>query len=215
MSELELINLNRKDIDYIENIPLTYSELVEEGKNLINLSKLIKLKLAKLAIKACTIKHGGISNNYYTLKNFAEDVGVCNKQLSDWVLVYKRVVKPANMRVVEEKDWSIAKRVSDRIAKEEMIIRSKMGIRRSKFKPPELPKEVLKEMITEARKPNGDLAMTQRYLVSAVNSIKNIKVAKSCDVNILLDINEKCQIFIEIASGIQNKTIELVEGKHG
>jgi len=212
---MELTNLTTKDIEFIENVPMSYSDLVEEGKSLINAVDLFKLKIAKLAVKACTIRHGGRSSGYYTLSDFAKDIGVDRKKLSDWVLIYRRVVVPANLKITSEKDWNIAARVSERIAKENTIIRKKDGDVRSKFVAFSPDKKLLNHLIDDVQKGADAYVHIRRYLSTALNLIKEIKTASIRDKNILLDINEKSQEFVSTAMSIQDHTIRLIENmKH-
>ena len=103
---------------------LNYEELVMEAKSLLTRSSLIKMKIAKIALDACTIRHGGRSGNHYTLTNFAKDVGISRKQLSLWTLTYTNVVRHIEDLCLEETDWVHACRVHALITAENTRLRA-------------------------------------------------------------------------------------------
>ena len=100
-----------------------YYQLVNEAKILMAKNDLLKLRLAKLAIKACSIRHGGRSDGHYTLANFASDVGVSRKQLSNWVLTFNNVVQQIEELIKTNDDWVTAQRIQALIAKENTYLR--------------------------------------------------------------------------------------------
>ncbi|GAI03248.1 unnamed protein product, partial [marine sediment metagenome] len=62
-----------------------YKTFVIEGKKLVNSIHKDESSLADLAMKVCTIQLGGQKRGFYTLANFAEDVGVCRKKMTRYV----------------------------------------------------------------------------------------------------------------------------------
>lgn len=63
--------------------------------------------ISELALKVCEIRHGGISTNIYTIKDFSEDIGMNHKTLQNWVSAYRTVVPIIGRnKINNQKDWS-------------------------------------------------------------------------------------------------------------
>ena len=110
----ELI-LTKEDINEIEVEEFkTYEKYVEAGKKLVKEVACYQAMIAYYALKICTIRHGGISNNIYTIKQYAIDIGVPVKTLQNWTLVYRRVIVHLgiNPKDITEKDWKVASKVA-------------------------------------------------------------------------------------------------------
>jgi hypothetical protein len=73
----------------------TWKECVGEAKSAISVRRCNRILIAKLALRACTIRRGGdyrspkFKDGDYgkTLKEFCESVGINNKTLGDWITV--------------------------------------------------------------------------------------------------------------------------------
>ena len=203
--------ISKKDAQFLSNIGSTYYDLVEEAKDLLLKRDLFKLKIAKLAIKACTIRHGGRSGELYTLNKFSEDCGIHRKRLSAWVLTYKRVVSKIESSVKTEDDWNTASKVSALIAKENTILKKangKSGSKNKLYEPDE--KEVLR-LLKKLSSSNDNLISVGQYISRAHHNLLQVDSIDQYDKNILLDINEKINGFINQAIAIRSKSIELME----
>ncbi|MCZ6692958.1 MAG: hypothetical protein O6939_03535 [Bacteroidetes bacterium] len=63
--------------------------------------------ISELALQVCTIRHGGISNDIYTIKDFAEEVGLKPKTLQNWIAAYRTVVPIVGRdKINTQKDWT-------------------------------------------------------------------------------------------------------------
>lgn len=94
----ELLNINT---NIMKPVNITKKELSEEEKwqsyvsraqGLISKMANHRIEIAQIAQDACNVKHGGGSHwsgheGVYTLKKFAQDVGINAKTLSNWVRV--------------------------------------------------------------------------------------------------------------------------------
>ena len=100
-----------------------YEELVKEAQILMTRTSLIKMKIARIALEACTIRHGGRSGSLYTLSKFSSDIGVSRKQLSNWCLTYTNVVHHIGDLILTENDWVSACRVHALITQENTKLR--------------------------------------------------------------------------------------------
>lgn len=98
--------------NYIE--PDSIEGYIQAGKGIVKTSQCYQALLAHYALKVCQIKHGGYSKGIYTVKNYADDIGMHYKTLQNWTLIYRRVVahldiKPEKMT---QKDWHVATKVA-------------------------------------------------------------------------------------------------------
>tara|TARA_R110000803_G_scaffold162194_1_gene225841 strand:+ start:34398 stop:35207 length:810 start_codon:yes stop_codon:yes gene_type:complete len=92
-----------------------YNSSVKIAKQLIGDMEAIQYKVALLAYKSCTIRHGGRSPGIYTILKFANDVGINPKTLSGWINVFVNVAKKLESPPTTRKEWSAAGRVNNRL----------------------------------------------------------------------------------------------------
>ncbi len=204
------IVLTKKDVSFINNIGSSYTDLVSEARDLILKTELFKLKIAKLAMKACTIRHGGRSSGLYTLNDFATDTGIARKSLSDWVITYKRVVSKIESSILTDKDWNTASRVSDLISKENSLINKAKGVQRTKtieYDPGEREVMALMEKLSSNR---NNIYETTKHIGRAHHTLRKVKEIDKYDKNLLLDANDKINNFIKEALAIQELTVKLM-----
>lgn len=98
-----------------------YLELVEEAKKLIHEHELIPLKIAKIAMEVCTIRHGGRAT-YYTLTDFANDTGISRKTLSSWVITYRVVAAKIPEKIKTDADWARAVKIGVSLARARAVM---------------------------------------------------------------------------------------------
>lgn len=98
-----------------------YLKLVDEAKELYKEHELIPLKIAKIAIEVCTIRHGGRAT-FYTLTDFANDTGINRKTLSAWVLTYKIVASKIPNKIKNNEDWAVAMKINASLARTRAIL---------------------------------------------------------------------------------------------
>ncbi len=80
-----------------------------------------RLEIAKLAIEACDIRHGGGAHwknfeGIYTLNKFAHEIGVNYKTLHRWVKIYRLIKTQVPTPEWDESNWSAANRAASRIS---------------------------------------------------------------------------------------------------
>ncbi len=78
------------------NIKDKWESNVRDAKMLMSARQLNQIKIAELACDACEIRHGGNKHDYqniYTLRKFADEIGVVEKTLQNWSLLYRSVYK--------------------------------------------------------------------------------------------------------------------------
>lgn len=98
-----------------------YKKLVNLAKEQLEIANEARSRIAILAIKACTIRHGGITKDeYYTLKDFATDIGVNYRTLSRWVVIQRDIAK--SKKEINSNDWkAYGKQYSERKTEKEVI----------------------------------------------------------------------------------------------
>lgn len=71
---------------------MQYKDAVSKGRLLVNQAKDIHYKIAEAAIEVCDLTIGGDVKGRYTLKGYANDIGMNHSTLQTWVREYKNVV---------------------------------------------------------------------------------------------------------------------------
>lgn len=77
----------------------TWKDCVKEAKSAVSVRRCNRILIAKLALRACSIRHGGDYRSHKfkqgelgkTAKEFGELIGVNNKTLGDWITVTTEV----------------------------------------------------------------------------------------------------------------------------
>lgn len=143
-----------------------------------------RMEIAKLALKACSIIHGGGGHwsgfkGQKTLKSFAEDVGMCYKTLCNWVKIRQRVFDKLPDDVYDERNFGAATRTQDALR----------GVETKKLNPNKVAKTYQQEL---ARKEDGHhvnaASKYSRTILNALNSRKlDVKKCKKQEVNELIN----------------------------
>lgn len=116
---------------------MTYDEYVMMGRDAFKVVELYQLKIAKYAIGACEIRHGGYSHGVYTLKRYASDIGISYKKLSRWTLIYRDIILKLSKDIddITARDWESASKVYSALKKEQAVINaSKQRVKAKGFK---------------------------------------------------------------------------------
>lgn len=90
-------------------INVEYERLVIEAKENLQEIENFKMKIADLAIKACTIKLGGHVRGFYSITNFGDDIGVNRKTLSCWIHNRKIQVELQKKKITVEDETELNK----------------------------------------------------------------------------------------------------------
>ena len=69
-----------------------YKEYVILGKKELAQIEGHQKRICDYAMEVVTIRHGGRSNGIYTIKKYAEDIGMNPKTLQNWLQVYRNVI---------------------------------------------------------------------------------------------------------------------------
>ena len=112
----------------------SYEYYVKQGKKLLHAVDVHQCTLAYYTTLVCEISHGGKSNSKYTLGDYARDLGINRRTLSGWSLIYRNVIAKLEMDPsdVTQKEWEIARRVSNVLINEKRAIQEASGQQRKK-----------------------------------------------------------------------------------
>jgi len=117
MTKQKINRETTNETDHIKN----YQKLVVSARYLVEKMEDQKVKIARLCVRACYIQIGGHrakggGAKFYTLSQFAVDVGLNRKTLSDWVDTYRKVCsKFPTDKSWNEDDFKAASKIKKRI----------------------------------------------------------------------------------------------------
>ena len=106
----------------IEKIDARWSRYVAHAKTYVKFMNRGRMRIAELAIKACDIQWGGGNHwkgfkDVYTLKRFAQEIGVHQKTLSEWCAVKRLIVDKLPEGVFVETNYMAAQRTRKRVTR--------------------------------------------------------------------------------------------------
>ena len=206
-----LPSLTTYDKNFIGSIKAkTYNQLVDEAKSLITTRDLMALKIAKMAVLACTIRHGGVSNTLYTLTDFAKDIGMSYKTLSNWTIIYRMVASKIENHIKSNEDWNKARDISNKLITERTLNRKASGLKKGEkslfINDCEINEHEILVMFKNIDNSFKQLSACRDNIKRSVWNISNVNKITIHDMNILLDINEQANEFIKIANLLIEKT---------
>lgn len=124
---------------------MNYSDYVRLGKELVSKIENYQVKIAEYATIVCDIRHGGRSDNYYTIKDYAQDIGLKYKTVQNWVQVYRNVVVKVDAKIETKEDWKSA-RITNDILTAETTVKNKLVNRKNRRVTISTPKEKVKDL---------------------------------------------------------------------
>ena len=154
-----------------------YSYYVTEGKKLLHAVEVHQALISYYASLVVTIKHGGRSKGY-TLSDYARDIGMHRKTLSEWSLTYRNVISKLDVELSEitQRDWQIATRVSNLLRDEKRQIQEASGQQRKKGRGWNfqvlIPSERVRDLFNAERNGRSAQAEINGYCDTVI-SIKN------------------------------------------
>lgn len=165
-----------------------------------------------MALEVCEIRHGGISDKYYTLTDFSTDVGINRKTLSSWVHTYRDVLLKSDIKRPSEKDWSNALAVSRILKTEREMVNKDNGTPggRGAFKK-DISKERVKDIFIKVSTGKAKELVSLENIYSSSRQLKKAITSldmSMCDRSKLIHIMEN----IDIASDVINDYLSGVSG---
>lgn len=112
MTELVIADIQDKGFKLKLN---SIDEYITEGKKIVKSLHCHQALMAYYALSVCQIKNGGNgSQNCYTLRQYSRDVGLNEKSLRQWTLVYRRVIQHLGipLDLITKNDWKNANKVT-------------------------------------------------------------------------------------------------------
>lgn len=88
-----------------------YRNYVILGKKELNQIEGHQKRICSYAMEVITIRHGGYSKGIYTIKRYAEDIGMNPKTLQNWLQVYNNVI--VKLEDPENADFNKASKVNN------------------------------------------------------------------------------------------------------
>lgn len=113
-----------------------WRECIEQAKVHVFRMKTARFVICELAIKACDIRWGGgyhwdDNPNQYTLKNFAEEIGVHYKTLQNWVGVYRWAKQKLKDEKWGESDYEALRHAKQEAGRHSSPTKAKRAFKRS------------------------------------------------------------------------------------
>ena len=139
-----------------------YQALVYEAKETLKDIENSKMHIADLAIKACTIKLGGHLTGFYSITNFADDIGVNRKTLSCWIH-NRKIQKELEKKKIVVKDETELNRI--RIALRED----------SQGQQGNINKYSNNTFVLQAYEQNKKISIEDQHVRNMINSLGTIK----------------------------------------
>ena len=169
--------MNKKD--YLNYVSLAKRELKQiEGH---------QIRICEYAMQVCTIRHGGQSHGYYTITDFANDIGMPSKTLSNWLLTYRNVVKKLEKPITTTKEFEQARKVESYL-REERIVKNRINEK------PTGSKYASKQPVSDekvrsiySQLSNGDRPFEGEFAVMLRGCKHALSVLQKRDLNIIED----------------------------
>ena len=162
---------------------------IRQGKILLEEIGTYQAEIAKRALEICDIRHGGKTlEKIYTIKDFANDIGMKPKTLQGWVGTYRDVVLKADIEINNSDDWKAASKTNNTLIKERTLVNKLEGTPKKKgnYKK-EIPATRVKSLYESIQ---ADEKPFITELVTITQHAKHIKhILKKRELNLASDSN--------------------------
>jgi hypothetical protein len=165
---------------------ISYDQYVSMGRELLKKVDCYQARIAFYALKVCTIKHGGISKNVYTCKDYAISLGIPVHTLSEWTLIYRNVINrlDISLEAITNEIWRNARRTNDRLGWDTAESRKTGGLSKNKKFKEVAPIQELRRFYKEESGQHEASFQTEfRGFTTALMNMKT-KIAKR-DLNLI------------------------------
>lgn len=153
----------------------SFDQLVHQAKKHISEIDFHKSQVAALALKVCEIKTGRPAGGTYTVKEFADSIGIKYERLMNWVRIYRDVCIPAGKTSPTPGEWSKAssahKKVTDKAAAENKFIGMDSGKKPKTPTKDEFKDEFFKVMNGESSDIMGEIYKEIRRIYHRVEKL--------------------------------------------
>lgn len=113
---------------------VTYRMCVVKARLYLDEVKVYQLNICELAMTVVTITNGGLgSEKYYTITDFARDIGMKKNTLSKWLEIYNDVYSKLDQVGNEKELWQVSKKINKQLKHERTEINKSAGRTNSHF----------------------------------------------------------------------------------
>lgn len=194
--EFSIVSKNMMALSKKEQRELT-QKYIQRGRELVQDIKQAQLEISRMAVELCVIGHGGISNNIYTLTDYANDIGMNKSTLANWVSIYRDVI----LKLPEIKqlnvDFRIARKVHSRLKQEQTAVNKDKDLtgKLSGYKK-NMPKERVTSLYEQIEDESPVVGEVQRCLASAkhIKSIITKRDLRLADQRFLTQLMENLDV---------------------
>jgi hypothetical protein len=165
------LDLNKQD----KNL-LKFEDYVEMGKELVKRTDIYQARIAFYACRVCQIRHGGRSDKYYTISDYAEAIGVNRKTVQQWTLAYRNVIQKLDIPLdkITKEVWRSANRVNDNLTWKSRLDNQENGTERKAMKyKKETPRHEIQKMMNDESGDEPSFISELRVWTCSIRNIKN------------------------------------------
>lgn len=171
-----------------------YDALVVEAKRLLKNAEACKYRVAQMALEVCDIRHGGRSEGYYTITDFARDIKIKRRTLARWVHIYRDVLLRTGIKNPTPGQWASAYKVSKAIKAQVTVdnrTKNRVGSKAHKFD--RIPNRLIKGAfkIVNAKKDSQEVRQERVYSASKslLHNVELLNVSR-CDQDWLNEVKK-------------------------
>ncbi len=188
---------------------LTYADYVSMGKEIVKRVDVYQARLAFYACRVCQIRHGGHSDGYYTITDYANDLGINKKSLQQWTLTYRNVIQKLEIPLdkITKDVWRTANRVNDNLTWKNRLENKEDGTPRKRLgHKPNMPKEKIQKMYDEEEGEEPSFISELRVWTCSIRNIKNTITKRDLNLahegnllelmNMMDEISDKINAFL-------------------
>ena len=162
---------------------------IRQGKRLLEEIGIYQVEIAKMALAICDIRHGGKTlEKIYTIKDFANDIGMKPKTLQGWVGTFRDVVLKAGITISTPEDWKAANKTNNTLIKERTLQNKIDGTPKKKgsYKQ-QIPAGTVRSLYDSIQSEDNPFVTE---LVTITQSAKHIKhILGKRELNLASDVN--------------------------
>lgn len=175
-----------------------WKECVDQAKILVRQYKEIRFTVVELALKCCVIHHGGrAANERFTIKRFAQEVGMKEKTLNEWIRIKINIYN--NLPEDEKLNTSYE---DLRYLDKQMKGQNRQDVKRFSLG--------LSKRLIEMKAKHACTIKMEKYLKHLKTiqfNVENQRMIKDCDIDVLIQILSICRSIVLNLSKLDKKEI--------
>jgi hypothetical protein len=149
----------------------SYEDYVLRAREILNKLECYQAHIAQMGLEVCQIRHGGKSNGFYTIKDFAHDIGMSSKTLSNWISIYRDVLTKIGVNNPTPEQWAAASKTCNYLKTQRTEINREEGKpgTRNAFKK-KVPSGSIKKIFDEIAGGEGETIKLERIYSQVLHS---------------------------------------------